>query len=190
MREPQNPEGRRRGRQLEGSPDGHTGSFAIEGDDGRRLEMAAAWRELHGRLHGFVLRRVRHRADAEDIVQKVFLRMHERLATLRSRDSLAAWLYQTARNAIADHYRAPARRREVPVGDTRSLDHRGAPLASEEEADPGGRDCAAACLRPLIGRLPESRRAIERVELEGMSQRSAAEAEGLSLSGMKSGHPY
>ncbi|HSB60725.1 MAG TPA: sigma factor-like helix-turn-helix DNA-binding protein, partial [Vicinamibacteria bacterium] len=41
--------------------------------------------------------------------------------------------------------------------------------------------------RPLIGRLPGStRRAIERVELEGMSQRAAAEAEGLSLSGMKS----
>lgn len=148
-------------------------------------ETESAWRAFHQRLHRFVARRVRQGADAEDIVQKVFLQMHRGRGSLRNADRVGAWLYQAARNAIADHYRSAAGRREVTAGDTRALDAR---LAS----DPAGGDDesslaeAVGCLRPMIGRLPERyRRAIERVELQGLSQRAAAAAEGLSVSGMK-----
>jgi RNA polymerase sigma-70 factor (ECF subfamily) len=146
----------------------------------------AAWSEFHERLRAFVARRVRSAADAEDIVQQVFLRMQRSLATLRGADSVGAWLYQTARNAVVDHYRTPSRRREVPLGDTREIDTRRVWLGREGEDDAASATCAAQCLRPLMERLPEAhRRAVEMVELQGMTQLRASTAEGLSLSGMK-----
>ena len=143
----------------------------------------AAFREFHGRLRAFVVRRVGDPAAAEDIVQQVFLRLHRSLDTVRATDGLGGWLYRTARNAIADHHRAPARRRELPTGDGLDLDELPGPEADDDD---GAAACAASCLRPLVERLPEPyRRAIELVELEGRTQRAAAEQEGISLPGMK-----
>lgn len=85
---------------------------AVAGSDSGG-ETEVAWREFHLRLRAFVSRRVKHRADADDIVQKVFMEMHRSLATLRTRDRLGPWLYRTARNAVVDHYRTPAHRREL-----------------------------------------------------------------------------
>jgi len=145
----------------------------------------AAWVEFHRRLRSFVVRRVGSAHDADDVVQQVFLRMHRSLETLRNGEGIGAWLHRTARNAIADHYRAPARRRETLAGDTRELDRRQAPSPWDEPGPAANRTCAG-CLRPLIDLLPAAyRRAIELVELQGSSQSAAARAEGLSLSGMK-----
>jgi RNA polymerase sigma-70 factor (ECF subfamily) len=146
----------------------------------------AAWQAHHDRLRAFVSRRVASPADAEDIVQGVFLRLHRSLASLREADRLVGWLYHAARNAIADHYRAPARRREVPSGDARDMEAVGGSVAPEDDRGSSARSGAADCLQPLIERLPERyRRAIDLVERQGMSQGAAARAEGLSLSGMK-----
>jgi RNA polymerase sigma-70 factor, ECF subfamily len=153
----------------------------VSGDD---AVAADAWQAFHARVLGFVARRVAVEADAEDIVQKVFLQLHRNLPGLRSSERLGPWLYQAARNAIADHYRAPARRREVASGGAAEIE----PLVSARvEPDVDDAVDAAACLRPLIARLAEpDRRAIEKVELEGLSQRDAAAALGQSLTGMKS----
>src|SRR6476661_1624706 len=80
------------------------------------LTTDTAWAELHANIRGFVRRRVREPADVDDIVQQVFLRVHQSLPTLRDAEKLHAWIYQTTRRTIVDHYRAPAHRREVPAG--------------------------------------------------------------------------
>lgn len=147
---------------------------------------AEAWKEFHVRLRAFVSRQVKSRTDVEDIVQGVFMQMHRSLPALRTRDRLGPWLYRSARNAVIDHYRKPARRREVPSGDTRELERMWRPLAPAHDDESPAQELAAACLTPMIGRLPERyRRAIELVELRGVSQKEAAEIEGVSLSGMK-----
>lgn len=78
---------------------------------------------------------MKQRADAEDIVQKVFMEVHRSLPTLRTPDRLGPWLYRTARNAVVDHYRTPARHREVPSGDASDLDVRHPSLASTDDDD-------------------------------------------------------
>src|ERR671912_447733 len=80
------------------------------------LSTDTAWAELHTNIRGFVARRVRQPADVDDIVQQVFLRVHQALPTLRDADKLTAWVYQTTRRTIVDYYRAPAQRREVSAG--------------------------------------------------------------------------
>ena len=60
-----------------------------------------AWAELHTNIRGFVARRVRQPADVDDIVQQVFLRVHQALPTLRDADKLHAWIYQTTRRSLS-----------------------------------------------------------------------------------------
>ena len=147
-----------------------------------------AWAELHTNIRGFVARRVRQPADVDDIVQQVFLRVHQALPTLRDADKLHAWVYQTTRRIIVDHYRAPAQRREVSAGMAVDI------VAAEQPADVMVDDHEesalqelAMCLKPLIGKLAMAdREALRLIEFEGLTQVEASRRLGLSVSGMKS----
>src|SRR4029453_7441764 len=75
---------------------------------GPTLDTSALWLEFRSRLRSFVARRIADRADVEDMVQWVFLRLHESRGRLRQADRVHAWLYRTARRAIVDHYRTQA----------------------------------------------------------------------------------
>lgn len=147
----------------------------------------ATRRELQTRVLGFVSRRVRSREDAEDIAQEVMLRIHRYSADLEHADRMGAWVHRIAANAIADHYRRPARR-EVPSGQATDVPEVGSeppPAAVEGSVDDVRRELAA-CLSPLIERLPPLyRQALEVTELGDLSQVEAAAELGLSVSGMK-----
>jgi len=159
----------------------------VRADPAQVQVTEAAWREFHGRLRSFVAKRVASVDDADDIVQQVYLNLHRGQGALRARETVGAWLYRAARNAVVDYYRRPARRREIAAGDTREADARHVPHPGLDPQQADGIACAADCLRPLVATLPESyRRAIERVEFEATSQVDAARSEGLSVSGMKS----
>jgi RNA polymerase sigma-70 factor (ECF subfamily) len=143
-----------------------------------------AWAELHRNIRGFIARRVGQPADVDDIVQQVFLRVHQALPTLRDADKLHAWVYQTARRAIVDHYRAPGYRREVAAGAAIDVVPE-APVA--DDRDESALRELAACLKPLIRQLAEpDREALRLVEFDGLTQVAAARRLGLSVSGMKS----
>jgi RNA polymerase sigma-70 factor (ECF subfamily) len=149
------------------------------------LETEAVWHEFHHRLRAYVMRRVRGAAAVDDVVQKVFLEIHRGLPGLRRRERVGAWLFRAAHNAVVDHYRAPARRREVTSGGTLDLETAvaGASLPVDEDAEA---TIAVHCLRPIVERLPATDRdAIDRIELQGMTQRQAAKLTGISLTAMK-----
>src|SRR5215207_7314609 len=71
------------------------------------------WHDVHDRLTAFVAQRVDDPADVADLVQTVFLRVHQHIASVADEQRLLPWLFQITRNAIADYYRAPVRRREI-----------------------------------------------------------------------------
>lgn len=144
----------------------------------------AVWSEMSGRLRAFLARRVRDPEDADDLLQEVFLRLHRSSGTLVEADRLHAWLFQITRNVLVDHYRAGAARRRHLGGTVNGEETE--PVAVEE--DPA-RDEAelAACLAPMLDRLPEPyREAVRLTGLDGVPQVAAAERLGLSVSGMKS----
>jgi RNA polymerase sigma-70 factor (ECF subfamily) len=141
--------------------------------------------ELRRELRRFVAHRVDDEGAVEDLVQEIMLRIFRRIGSVRARERLDAWMYQTARNAIVDYYRRSARR-ELPAGSAVELG-----LALPAHGEPGPDNHAereiARCLRPLLGRLkPIYRQAIELVEFDRLPQRIAAERLGVSVSGMKS----
>lgn len=140
-----------------------------------------AWRDLDAKLRPFIARRVRSEADADDVVQDVFLRMLKGLPDLRDEQRFGPWVYTIARSAIVDHQRAAARHR-VATGAPEELEE--PPL---EEDDRVVERELAGYIAPFIAMLPTTyREALTLTELEGLTQREAAEMLGISLSGMKS----
>jgi RNA polymerase sigma-70 factor (ECF subfamily) len=139
------------------------------------------WREVHERLTAFVAQRIDDPADVADLVQTVFLRVHQHAAKVNDEEHLLPWLFRVTRNAIADYYRAPARRREVP------LDAAEDPVDGSDDDVVASTEALAACIRPLMERLaPIHREALALVEFDGISQVDAAARLGISVSGMKS----
>lgn len=149
------------------------------------------WRELHERLHAFIARRVANPADADDLLQEVFLRIHQHLPTVRESERLLPWIFQVTRNVITDFYRAAPQRREVPENTVTEKDvdpRAGEGIPAHIEDVPHARDEELApCLTPLIARLPDPyREAIQLVEINGLPQRVLSERLAVSLSGAKS----
>ena len=62
-------------------------------------------------LFSFVLRQVRDRAKAEDLVQESFLRMVEHAASFEGTARLRTWLFRIARNQCIDDARRQVHRR-------------------------------------------------------------------------------
>ena len=142
------------------------------------------WREVIAQLRGFVRRRIADPERAEDLVAEILLRIHQNLGSVDDRERLTHWVSRVARNAVIDEYRRAARAREHPVPEPEDV------VAVEENDanDPSVvLDELARCLRPLLDGLPpEQQRAVQMIDLDGMSQAGAARREGISLSGMKS----
>jgi RNA polymerase sigma-70 factor (ECF subfamily) len=159
------------------------------GGAGMEAEAQEVWRQIQNGLRSFIAKRVGNEAEADDIVQDVWLKMQRGLDGLNDRSRLISWIYQIARHAIIDHYRLPGRRREMPAGLAADLEvYQSLPVGQAmSEAPCRFRAELAGCLRPMIERLSkEYRQAVMLVDLEGLTQQEVAAQLGLSLSGMKS----
>jgi RNA polymerase sigma-70 factor (ECF subfamily) len=150
------------------------------------IEPAAlgAWQDLEAKLRPFVSRRVRAEADADDVLQDVFLRMQRGLPQLRDDQRLGPWVYQVTRSALAEHHRTAARHPVVSLPEDDVEITAGAPEG--DDGDEVERRVASS-LALFVSMLPSPyREALTLTELEGRTQREAAEILGVSLSGMKS----
>ncbi|MFO0745528.1 MAG: sigma-70 family RNA polymerase sigma factor [Myxococcota bacterium] len=158
-------------------------------------DYGGSWRDLEARLRPFVARRVPAPADVDDVLQEVALRMQRGLAGLREDERFGPWVYQVARSAIADQRRAAARH---PLAEPSESDDASAGPAAEPATaavepgvEPEDDDAVAhefaRYVAPFVAMLPSPyREALTLTELEGLTQKEAAELLGISLSGMKS----
>jgi RNA polymerase sigma-70 factor, ECF subfamily len=146
-------------------------------------EARGAWSELRARLAPYVARRVSSGADVDDVLQEVFVRVHRGLPSLADGERFGPWVYRVAANAIADHARSRARHPLVQS----AVDATDAPTVLPPEPDDLLEGDLAECIALFVSRLPSPyREAVTLTELEGLTQRDAAEMLGVSLSGMKS----
>jgi len=111
------------------------------------------------------------------------VRMHQSLGQLRDEQSFGGWAYQIARSVLFDRARAHARRPQVAL-------HDGIDVASAdpEGADDGELEAALSqCVSTFVAQLASPyREAITLTELQGLTQKEAAELLGVSVSGLKS----
>jgi RNA polymerase sigma-70 factor (ECF subfamily) len=131
-------------------------------------------------VRSFVAGRVRRPEDAEDVAQDALLRLYRGAASLRDEQALQAWMYRIAESAVVDHYRRSGNRPE-PVAPEEL------PAPAEPAEEPRAVAELAACLPPLLARIPDDyRAALELTDLGELTQQQAAEQLGISTSGMKS----
>ena len=60
---------------------------------------------FHSPLEQFIRRRISDETTAEDVLQDVFLKIHQHMETLRDVRKLESWIYQITRNTIIDSFR-------------------------------------------------------------------------------------
>ena len=136
---------------------------------------ARLYHAFHEAVGGFVRRRVPS-ADADDVAQEVFLRLHRAAPSLRDGARAHAFVFGIARRTVADYHR---RRRPAPA----SLDSVPEPTSDV----PDVHEEVLSWLVPMIASLPEpGRTALRLADVEGRSMAEIAEAAGLSVSGAKS----
>ena len=141
------------------------------------------WEDFGRQLRAFIRSRVGAEADAEDLLQEVFLKIHQEACSVKDQEKVQAWVYRIARNAVTDHYRSRSRRAwaaEVPVEQVVEQ------MAGDEDHGDVHEE-VLGWLEPMIEELPPSYgEALRLADIEGLAQREVAERLGLTLSGAKS----
>jgi RNA polymerase sigma-70 factor, ECF subfamily len=144
-------------------------------------EARGAWQDIERRLRPYVARRVASVADVDDVLQEIFVRIHRGLSSLRDGESFGGWVYRLAQSAIADAARARARSVLELVGETPEIATHEPDGTDDLESELG------ACVALFVARLAAPyREAVTLTELEGLTQKDAAEMLGVTLSAMKS----
>jgi RNA polymerase sigma-70 factor (ECF subfamily) len=140
------------------------------------MSLDEVYHEFDSNLRKFIQSRVDDRDNAEDILQDVYLKIHNNIDSVRDEDRLISWIYQITRNAIIDQYR-----RSHPESELKEdlIAHQ------PEEMDIYAE--LASSLQGMLNCLPKTyREALELADLQGRKQEDVAKQLGLSLSGAKS----
>lgn len=141
------------------------------------MTLEQVWAEYRAAIKTFLHSKVSDPAEVDDLLQEVMMRSYLKLDTLQETGKVRPWLFQVARNAVIDFYRARGRQPELReeelwYSESNLLD------ASQQ---------LAQCVEPFINALPEPSSCLLRaIELEGCSQKTLAEQQGLSYSTLKS----
>lgn len=151
------------------------------GREGNGSPLAAVER-FRPSLLLYFQRRVRDRAEAEDLVQDVFVRLAQR-GDLNNIDRLGGYLFETAANVLRDR----SRRRQVRAADAHeffdSERHGGADFAPDRVLD--GQERLRRAGAALL-ELPERTRHVFVLRrLEGMRYQEVASRLGISVSAVE-----
>lgn len=140
------------------------------------LCLMTAWFATETELRGYLCHRTGRVEDSEDLLQEVFikaLRQGERFCRV---DNPRAWLFQVARNTLADRLRVS--HAQVPLPDD---------LAAPMDEPTLAVDDLSQCLPRVLSELSEADRlAITLCDIEGRTQQDLADRLGISLPGAKS----
>ena len=141
------------------------------------------YRAHSGRLYSVAYRMVGNAADAEDLLQDIFLAAHRKLDSFRGDSALGTWLYRLATNLCLDHLRSRAVRSSGvtdPLDDEIGL----ADVASRALAE---RTVTRMDLERALAQLPAGcRAAFVLHDIEGLEHREVAEALGIAEGTSKS----
>jgi RNA polymerase sigma-70 factor (ECF subfamily) len=137
--------------------------------------LTTAWTAHEAELRNWVRHRLRNPAQTDDLMQDLFLKALRQGERFCSVHNARAWLFEVARNTLADRLRVARETIELP-------DDLPAPADDTDTVD-----SLTACLPRVLAELSdEDRDAITQCDLQGMSQADFATANGLGMSAAKS----
>lgn len=138
--------------------------------------LMTAWSGCQAELLAYLRHRADRSEDAEELLQEVFIKAMGQGKRFCSIDNRRAWLFQVARNALADRRRVSRPHQALPDN-----------LAAPQAEGPAPVDTLSQCLPRVLAELAEKdRQAITYCDIDGHSQQELATLLGISLSGAKS----
>ena len=139
-------------------------------------DISQAYQNLRQALLGFLRKQVSDNVVAEDLLHEVFLKALAAIERGDTPNNLTGWLYSIAKNAVIDHYRAKRPFEALPDD-----------LAAPQIDDNLVEQDLARCIKPLTMALPELyRNTLLATDFEGLTLKSLADKESVSLSAIKS----
>lgn len=139
-------------------------------------DTESIWQAFAEPLRRFILKRVATPEDADDILQDVFMKIHARVGALKDVERVQGWVFQIARNAVIDYYRASRPTDEL---------HEATVTLFDEVPDDVERAMAQS-VRGFMAALPDGYREAVELEAAGVPQKDIAARLNLTLSGAKS----
>lgn len=142
------------------------------------LNVTNTVQEFYSHLKNFITKKVSNPHIAEDLTQEVMYRLAKANEENKEIRNVKAWLFQTARHVIADHYRENYRN---PIAKTQSefpaLQSEEGEMAISSEVD---------FLIPMIKLLPDTySRPLLMSDIQDIPQKEIAKRMGLGLSATK-----
>jgi RNA polymerase sigma-70 factor (ECF subfamily) len=136
------------------------------------------WENLNKDLRSFIFSRIKNDSDIDDLLQEVYIRIHDNIHGLKESTKIKPWVYQITRNLIADHFR----KKNIQISKMELRDWLPASSSSTNLMDTAIRD-----MSEIMNELPPDYcEALCMIEIEGISQKEYAELKGISYSGAKS----
>ena len=132
---------------------------------------------LSPQLHRFFVAQFASRADADDLLQETWLRIHRVRHTYRPGEPVLPWFYAIARHVRVDHYRKAIR----TTAREQKLDEM-SKVAATVPRESGHADDLEALLAPLS---ESQREVIEMLKVAGMSLEEVARATSSSVGSVK-----
>ena len=152
----------------------------------RRGDLAAfeeIYRAHSPRLYSLALRMLGNPADAEDMLQDIFLAAHRKLEGFRGEAALGTWLYRLATNQCLDYLRSRTAKTNQLTG---TLDDE-IGLSDVSSRGIAERTVASIDLERALAQLPEGARAAFVLhDVQGLEHREVAEVLGVAEGTSKS----
>lgn len=128
-----------------------------------------------GAFLGFLMKRLKDRSDAEDVLQDFCMRVLARKDQLREVDRMDAWLYAVLRSALNDHYRKLGRSNRLKDAVSREVE---AAIVAEDPVEAMSMICE--CVKGLVTELrPNDADLIRRVDIEEVERSAVAKDLGI-----------
>lgn len=135
-----------------------------------------AWRQHKAEIRGYLVHRAGSAAEADDLLQDVFLKALLQGKNFCDLDNPRAWLFHVARNLLVDRLRLT--KEQVPLPDD---------LSAETITEFVPVDLLSHCLPRVLTELSaEDREAVLLCDMQGITQKDYARHLGLSLPAAKS----
>ena len=116
--------------------------------------LQRAWSAHRAELLNFLRHRLQHTADAEDVLQEVFVKSLGQSQQFCTLNSPRAWLFHVARNALADRLRVA--RSLIALPEVRTMVHADPTGQSAASGPPRQRCAVPAGAAAWHGALPPS----------------------------------
>jgi RNA polymerase sigma factor (sigma-70 family) len=129
----------------------------------------------------YLVRRLKDRATAEDVLQNFCVRVLTNSASLRENDSAVAWLYTVLRSVLTDHYRREATRRRHESGYAEQR-----VILGEDTVEHEDPSVICTCVRSLMPELrPDYAQILFRVDIRNEPRQALGAELGISAENLR-----